>query len=74
VATGSYSVCNNVSVCQTMTNGYQSTYNLGTIDSADFVYRNSSVIIVYQSGGPSYNNRKLSWCLMQMKCLADLNL
>ncbi|XP_065890154.1 uncharacterized protein [Dysidea avara] len=57
VAAGSYSVCNNVSMCQTMTDGYQSTFNLGTIDSAEFVYRNGSVIIMYQSGGPSYNNR-----------------
>jgi len=39
---------------------------LGTV--ADFVYRNDSVIIVYQSGDPSYNNRT-----MEVELVCDAN-
>ena len=54
---GNYNYCENAALCQAMIGDYYSAFNLGTIDSARFVYENNTVVAVYQSGGSYYDNR-----------------
>ncbi|XP_065890823.1 uncharacterized protein [Dysidea avara] len=56
--------CKGVAMCQTL----QTAFNLGTIDSAEFVYGNGSVIVVYKSGGSKYESRTSE---VQLVCDAD---
>lgn len=57
VPKGNYDYCENAAVCQTMIGDYYSAFNLGTIDSVQFLYENNTVVAVYQSGGSYYDNR-----------------
>ena len=58
VPKGNYDYCENAAVCQTVIGDYYySAFNLGTIESVQFLYENNTVVAVYQSGDRYYANR-----------------
>lgn len=56
VPKGNYNYCENVAVCQTIGN-YYNAFNLGTIESVQFLYEDKTVVAVYQSTGQYDDNR-----------------